>query len=53
MVQIWESLDALKAARGKYWDQPMKTMLDEVRDIYDTASVDHFELADTYQSPQD
>ena len=53
MVQIWESLDALKAARGEYWNQPMKTMLDEVRDIYDTASVDHFELADTYQSHQD
>ncbi len=50
MVQIWESLDALKAARGEFWDQPMKTMDDEVRTIYDSATVEHFELADEYRA---
>ncbi len=49
MVQIWESLEALKVARGEFWDQPMKTMPDEVRSIYDTATVEHFELADEFQ----
>jgi hypothetical protein len=50
MVQIWESLSALKAARGDDWNDPMKSMPDEVRGIYDSATVDHFELADEYQA---
>ena len=50
MVQIWESMAALKAARGEYWDQPMKTMPDEVRDIYDSATVEHFALADQFHA---
>jgi len=50
MVQIWESLDALKDARGANWNEPMKALPDEVRDIYDTATVEHFELADTHQN---
>lgn len=49
MVQIWESLAALKAARGENWDQPMKALPDEVRGIYDSATVEHFELADEYK----
>jgi len=51
MVQIWESLSALKAARGDDWNNPMKALPDEVRDIYDSATVEHFELADEYQAP--
>lgn len=50
MVQIWESLSALKAARGEDWNNPMKAMSDEVREIYDSATVEHFELADEYQA---
>lgn len=53
MVQVWESLSALKAARGDDWDDPMKTMPDEVRDIYDTASVEHYEVADTFKADPD
>lgn len=53
MVQIWESLAALKAARGDDWENPMKSMPDEVRDIYDSATAEHFELADEYQALQD
>lgn len=51
LVQIWESLEALKAARGEFWDQPMKSMPAEVRGIYDSATVEHYELADRYQAP--
>ena len=50
LVQIWESLELVKAARGEFWDQPMKAMPDEVREIYDTATVEHFELADEFQT---
>jgi heme-degrading monooxygenase HmoA len=53
MVQIWESLEALKAARGENWDQPMKSLPDEVRGIYDSATVEHFELADEYSASED
>lgn len=52
MVQIWESLEALKAARGENWDQPMKSVPDPVRGIYDSATVEHFELADKYFASQ-
>jgi heme-degrading monooxygenase HmoA len=48
MVQIWESLEALKDARGETWNEPMKALPDEARDIYDTATVEHFELADEF-----
>ncbi len=50
MVQIWESLAALKAARGAHWDQPMKAMPEELRSIYESASVEHFELADEFHA---
>lgn len=52
LVEMWESLDAIKAARGDDWDQPMKAMPDEVRDIYDSATVEHYELADEYRVDQ-
>jgi len=48
IVQIWESLSALKAARGDAWNQPMPSIPEEVRDIYDSATVEHYELADTF-----
>ena len=50
MVQIWESLEALKAARGANWSEPMKALSDEARDIYDTVTVEHFKLADLHQA---
>lgn len=50
LVQIWESMEALKAARGEFWDHPMKDMPDDVRGIYDTATVEHYELADEFQT---
>ncbi len=50
MIQIWESLSALKAALGEDWNNPMKAMPDEVREIYDSATAEHFELADEYQA---
>jgi hypothetical protein len=49
MVQIWESLDALKAARGEGSERPMKTLPAEARAIYDTATGELFELADHYR----
>ena len=49
MVQIWESLEALKVARGEHWREPFKALPDEARDIYDTATAEHFELADVHQ----
>ena len=52
MVQIWDSLEALKAARGENWDAPGKSLPDEVRDIYDTVSVEHYELADEFMNPR-
>lgn len=50
MVQIWENLEALKAARGANWDEPLNALPDEARDIYDTATVEHFELAEAHQN---
>lgn len=49
MVQIWERMEALTSALGNYWDQPMKAMPDEVREIYDSATVEHYEIADQFQ----
>lgn len=48
IVQIWESLEALKAARGDTWDQPVLSIPEEVRYIYDSATVEHYELADIF-----
>ena len=52
MVQIWESLSALKAARGNDWDRPMRAMPEEVREIYGSATVEHYELADEFRAAQ-
>lgn len=49
MVQIWGSIEALKVARGEHWKEPFKALSDEARDIYDTATAEHFELADVHQ----
>jgi len=53
LVQIWENLEALKAARGNNWNDPMVSMPDEIRSIYDSATVEHFELADEHHVAQD
>jgi hypothetical protein len=50
MVQIWEGLAALKAARGDGCDQPMKSIPEEVRGTYDSPTVEHFELADQFRT---
>jgi len=49
MVQLWESMEALTSALGGNWDDPMKAMPEEVRDIYDSATVEHYELADQFR----
>lgn len=49
MVQIWESLDALKEARGDDFEEPMKTLPAEAREIYDTATAEVFEVQDNYR----
>ncbi|MEZ5812439.1 MAG: hypothetical protein R3D45_13585 [Rhizobiaceae bacterium] len=49
LVQIWESMEALTSALGEFWDQPMKAMPPEVRDVYDSATIEHYELADQFQ----
>lgn len=48
MVQIWESLAAIQAAIGDNWDQP-PTLSEEVRAFVDSASVEHYELADEFR----
>lgn len=53
MVQIWESLDALKAARGDNWNEPDKVLSEEAREIYDSVAVEHFELADQFHASCD
>jgi heme-degrading monooxygenase HmoA len=47
MVRIWESAQAIQAAFGDNWDQPPE-LPEEIRDIYDIANVEHYELADDY-----
>jgi len=42
-------MEVLISALGEHWDQPMKAMLEEVRHIYDSATVEHYELADQFQ----
>jgi heme-degrading monooxygenase HmoA len=52
LVQIWESLSALQAARGNDWNEPMKSLPEEAREIYDSATVEHYELADEFRADQ-
>lgn len=52
MVQIWESLAAIQAAIGDNWDQPL-TLSEEVRELIDWASVEHYEVADLFRTESD
>jgi heme-degrading monooxygenase HmoA len=49
MVQIWESLSAIQAALGDDWRQPLKLPA-EARAFIESASVEHYELADEFRS---
>lgn len=48
MVQIWESISAIQAAIGADWRQPPK-LTEEVRVFVESASVEHYELADEFR----
>ena len=52
MVQIWESVSAIQAALGDDWDQPI-TLPEEARGIVDSASVEHYDVADTFIASAD
>jgi heme-degrading monooxygenase HmoA len=49
MVQVWESISAIQAAVGDDWKQPLKLPDEAVRFI-DSASVEHYELADEFRA---
>lgn len=49
MVQIWESVAAIRAVMGDDWQQPPK-LPDEARAFIETASVEHYELADEFRA---
>ncbi len=49
MVQIWESIAAIKAAIGEDWRQPLK-LPNEARVFIETASVEHYDLADEFRA---
>jgi hypothetical protein len=49
MVQIWESASAIQAAIGDNWNQSPE-LPEEVRSIYDSANVEHYELADEFRA---
>ena len=49
MVQIWESLSAIQAALGDDWRQPLK-LPEDARAFIESASVEHYELADEFRS---
>ena len=49
MVQIWESVAALKAAIGDDWREPRK-LPEEVRAFIESASVEHYEIADEFRA---
>ncbi|UVK37423.1 hypothetical protein LHFGNBLO_004461 [Mesorhizobium sp. AR10] len=48
MVQIWESVAAIQAAIGTEWRQPLK-LPEEARLFIESASVEHYELADEFR----
>jgi quinol monooxygenase YgiN len=50
MVQIWESEAALEAALGAGWRDPPQ-LPEEARGLIDSASVEHYELADEFRAP--
>lgn len=49
MVQIWESISAIQAAIGNDWRQPLK-LPDEASAFIESASVEHYELADEFRA---
>ena len=49
MVQVWESTSAIQAAIGEDWRQPPK-LSDETRVFVESASVEHYELADEFRA---
>lgn len=49
MVQIWESLNAIQAAFGDNWRIPREPP-EELRPLFESASVEHYEIADEFQS---
>lgn len=49
MVQIWESIAAIKAAVGEDWRQPRK-LPDEALMFIESASVEHYDLADEFRT---
>lgn len=49
MVQIWESISAIKAAVGDDWRQRPR-LPDEARVFIESASVEHYELADEFRA---
>jgi hypothetical protein len=48
MVQIWESVSAIHAAIGDDWREPRK-LPEEARAFIESASVEHYELADEFR----
>ena len=49
MVQIWESPLAIRAALGDDW-RLTPTLPDEAKSFVESASVEHYELADEYRA---
>lgn len=49
MVQIWENLAAIQSAFGDDWQSPRR-LPDEVRHFIDSASVEHYDIADEFRS---
>ena len=49
MVQIWESPEAIEAALGADW-RHTPTLPDEARAFVESASVEHYELADEFRA---
>ena len=49
MIQIWESISAIQAAVGDDWQQPPK-LSDEASAFIESASVEHYELADEFRA---
>lgn len=52
MVQIWESLAAIQTAFGDNWHRPVK-LPDDARGFIDSASVEHYDLADEFRADAD
>jgi heme-degrading monooxygenase HmoA len=49
MVQIWESVAAIRAAIGDDWRQPPR-LTEETRAFIESASVEHYEIADEFRT---